>query len=300
MKKNISITRKFFMMCYVLVFTSTIIAQDMIFKTNGEVIEGKVVEITDLLVKYKKINIPGNVIYSIAKSNVSKIVYANGKEEIINATNTIYPYAYPEEYEKLKFDSIVRKKKNIVGWDAAQFIYVSAGMAYERFFGKLSQFSIRIPFSFGFYYIGNDDNLIINDNKSYNYYNGQNDNYYIYQKGKIFGSSLEFNYYPFGMGKLRYFLGCYAEWGYFAYRIKKEIKVQDPYGGYYLTSYVEPMRYDGQHIAGGINNGFIYHINQWLTITGNFGLGLKKDETVLVGDKILTQVKLNLIFGIKF
>ncbi len=56
--------------------TSFLSAQDVIFKTNGEVIEGKVEEITDLLVKYKKNNIPGNVVYSIAKSNISKIVYA--------------------------------------------------------------------------------------------------------------------------------------------------------------------------------------------------------------------------------
>ncbi len=215
--------------------------------------------------------------------------------------NNIFNNLQPEEYEKMKFDSIVQKRKNIVGWDAAQFIYVSEGLAYEQFFGKFSQFSIRIPFSFGFYYIGNDDNLIINDNKSFNSNNTQDDTYYIYQRGKIFGTSLEFNYYPFGMGKLRYFLGCYAEWGYFAYRVQKQIQVPNPYDGYYYSgSYLEPMRYDGQHIAGGINNGFIYHITQWLTITGNFGLGLKKDETVLVGDKILTQVKLNLIFGIKF
>jgi len=60
------------------------------------------------------------------------------------------------------------------------------------------------------------------------------------------------------------------------------------------------MRYDGQHIAAGINNGIIFHVNKWFTITPTIGIGLKKDETVIPQDRVLTHVKFNVIFGIKF
>lgn len=264
-----------------MILTEIIFAQDLIFKRNGEIIEGKVLEINESDIKYKKKDDPNSPMYSVDKTNILKIRYANGKVESYGtgATGTLID---DETLKKIEFDSTIKKRKNIIGWDIAQFIYVSGGLAYERFFGKNSQFSIRIPFSFGFYYIGNEENL------SYG------DAYYIYQKGKIVGGALEFNYYPLGMGKFKYFMGPYFEYGIFAYTTR-------PYYYYYpYPSYTDPLRYDGQHIAGGINNGFIYHITKNLTLTGTFGLGMKKDETVMSTDKIVTQVKFNLIFGIKF
>lgn len=280
--------------------TQIILAQDIIFKKNGEVIEGKVLEISETSIKYNKKENPNGPMYSINKSDVLKIKYENGKVDTYeSATTSTTSLIDDEEVRKLKFDSLIRLNKNIIGWDILQFVYVSAGVSYERFFGKNSQFSIRIPFSVGFYYIGNEDNLIINDSKSGYYYS--NADYYIYQRGKIAGGALEFNYYPLGLKKFSYFVGPYFEYGVFAYKIRKYYPVYDPYG--YLLRYdytVTPLRYNGQHIAGGINNGFIYHINEIFTITGTFGLGLKKDETPIAGDKILTQAKFNFIFGIKF
>lgn len=285
-------------------------AQDLIFKNNGEVIEGKVTEINDAVVKYKKANLPGDIVFSIDKTLVSKIKYANGNTETFaSSTSFKTPNTSidPQDIEDRQFDSIVSTKKNIIGWDAAQFVFTSAGLAYERFFGKYSQFSIRVPFSFGFYYVGNEnsDQLIVDDNSTrVNYYNNnyysQNDNYYIYQHGKIFGASFEFNYYPTGMGRIKYFVGTYVEWGMFMYRVKSWIPQYGPYGNVYYDYKVSNMRYDGQHIAAGINNGLIFHVNKWFTITPTIGIGLKKDETVIPQDRVLTHVKFNVIFGIKF
>lgn len=132
---------KGYWVCTLLIILNTfaIMAQDMIFKTNGEVIEGKVVEISDQFIKYKKNNVPNDITYSIAKSFVSKIVYANGQSEIYNNTPSISTVSETSsEEEGKKFDSIVRKKKNIVGWDVAQFVFVAGGISYKRFLGKYS------------------------------------------------------------------------------------------------------------------------------------------------------------------
>lgn len=281
--------------------TEMVISQDIIIKKNGEIIEGKVLEITETSVKYHKQKQAGGPVYSINKSLILKIKYENGKEEEYTSPTTQSNILSEEEIKKLEFDSIIKKKKNIIGMDIAQFIYTSAGLSYERFFGKNSKFSIRIPFSFGFYYIGNDDNIVIYDKKYQNSSANQDDNYYAYIRGKIFGGSFELNYYPLGMGKIKYFVGPYFEYGVFAYKIRIVEEIYDPNYYYWQTKFTDfPVRYDGQHVAGGINNGFIIHINPIFTLTGTFGLGLKKDETPIAGDKILTQAKFNFIFGIKF
>lgn len=103
------------------------------------------------------------------------------------------------------------------------------------------------------------------------------------------------------MGKVKYFVGCYAEWGIFAYKLVKQYYYPDPGWWPPPPPYDNAvMRYDGQHIAGGINNGFIFHFNEWFTLTGTFGLGIKKDEMIIAGDKILTQARFNIVFGVKF
>lgn len=283
-----------------LLMCQFLLAQDIIFTFQGNVYEGKVIEITENAIKYKSKNNPDGPTYSVDKSKVSKIKYENGKTEIINITNETYNTTSNETEEDKIFDSIIRKKKNIVGFDVAQFVYVSAGMSYERFFGKYSQFSIRIPFSVGFNYIGNEDNLIIDDVKSYNYYATPSANYYIYANGKIAGFTIEFNYYPFNMKRMNYYVGPYFEYGVFAYKVRQVYSFYNQYGYQQYETRVSPLRYDGQHLAGGIMNGFLYHFNQVFTLEGTFGLGLKKDETVISGDRVLTQARFNFIFGIKF
>ncbi|GAB4202341.1 MAG: hypothetical protein Fur0023_08110 [Bacteroidia bacterium] len=279
-------------------------AQDVIFTNSGKVYEGKVVEVTDNYIKYRKKENPDGPVYSLEKSMVTKIKYENNKEEIVNQVSLSENSDNIRDRQKQIFDSIVQRKKNIVGYDVAQFFYVSVGMAYERFFGKQNIFSIRIPFSIGFNYVGNNQtNLQVTDNGS----SEQNPqpNYYIYQNGKIAGASIEFNYYPFGIKKFVYFVGPYFEYGVFAYRLSKRELVYN-YNNYYnpypYYDYVTEsnLRYNGQHIAGGISNGFLLHLNKVLTLTGTFGLGLKKDETVISGERIITQAKFNFIFGLKF
>lgn len=274
-------------------------SQDIVYTNYGAVLEGKIIEVNDNGIKMKRKENPDGPIYSIDKSSITKIQYNNGKTEIYENTN-------PQDntFNNHIFDSIINRKKNIIGYDVAQFIYTSVGMSYERFFGKDAQFSIRIPLSIGFNYIGNENNLTLN-------YDGTNlqQDYFIYQKGKLAGGAIEFNYYPFKSKKFTYFVGPYFEYGVFAYKINQLVSEWgilyynyngQPVYGVTNTYQNSPLKYNGQHLAGGVTNGFLFHFNKIFTLTGTFGLGLKKDETSASGEKILTQARFNLIFGIRF
>ena len=61
-------------------------AQDLIVKTDGTIIKGKISEITDDAVKYKKADNLDGPLYSIAKSSVSAINYENGTVEKFEAS----------------------------------------------------------------------------------------------------------------------------------------------------------------------------------------------------------------------
>jgi hypothetical protein len=62
--------------------------QDVIMKKTGEEIKGKVTEILDADIKYVKEDNPTGPVYSVKKSEVLLIIFANGKKEIFNAPNS--------------------------------------------------------------------------------------------------------------------------------------------------------------------------------------------------------------------
>ena len=76
MKKLLKITA-------ILLFISTVVAtaQDKIYKTGGEVLEAKVMEIGSTEIKYKVFANINGPMYTISKNQVLKITYENGKTE---------------------------------------------------------------------------------------------------------------------------------------------------------------------------------------------------------------------------
>lgn len=73
---------------------SLLISQDLIVLKNAEEIKSKVVEITDLTVKYKKWENVNGPIYNLNKNEVLFIRYENGTKEVF--TITAVPSAEPE------------------------------------------------------------------------------------------------------------------------------------------------------------------------------------------------------------
>lgn len=71
-----------------------LISQDVIVLKNADEIKSKVVEITDLTIKYKKWENVNGPIYNLNKNEVLFIRYENGTKEVF--TNPVEPVAEPE------------------------------------------------------------------------------------------------------------------------------------------------------------------------------------------------------------
>ena len=66
-------------------------AQDLIIKNNGDTIKAKILEVTDEAIRYKKTNNIDGPTFVTNKNELSKVVYANGTEEKIEAKATVQP-----------------------------------------------------------------------------------------------------------------------------------------------------------------------------------------------------------------
>lgn len=80
---------KFWIIISLFLFICKItVAQDIIFKTNGDEVEAKVLEITPNEVKYKMFKFQDGPTYVINKTDVFKIKYPNGQQDVFSNTNT--------------------------------------------------------------------------------------------------------------------------------------------------------------------------------------------------------------------
>jgi len=73
--------KKITLLAIALIFTSSLFAQDKIYKKNGSAINAKVIEIGIDDIKYKLADSPDGPVYVVDKSSLQKIVYADGRVE---------------------------------------------------------------------------------------------------------------------------------------------------------------------------------------------------------------------------
>ena len=76
-----------FFLPFLLLFVNISYAQDKIYKKKGEIIEGKIIEITKYTINFKRVENPDGLIYILPKTDVIKIKYSNGTEERIADNN---------------------------------------------------------------------------------------------------------------------------------------------------------------------------------------------------------------------
>lgn len=74
--------RRIFIISILVLFTTTIFSQDIITKKTGEEISAKITDVTHTEIKYKKSDNSEGPSFSILKSEVLMIKYANGTKEI--------------------------------------------------------------------------------------------------------------------------------------------------------------------------------------------------------------------------
>jgi len=74
--------KKFILILFSVVFINALHAQDFIIKKNGDEISAKVEEIGTTEIKYKKFDNQDGPMYTIARTEVFMIKYANGTKEV--------------------------------------------------------------------------------------------------------------------------------------------------------------------------------------------------------------------------
>jgi len=212
----------------ILAFSSGIFAQDYIyFADQQERIAAKNVKISSSEIRYEKYESNEGQIYIINRARVSLIAYENGETKYLQG-------------KKKKLNSY-EYNKNLLTFHLTDLIISNFTLSYERIFSD-GKMGIQIPLSFG-------------------YSSGENfGNYYVYNK---FYSGLNFNFYPTGQGKVRYFLGP-------GLRIGVGHDNNDNQGSY--GNYTNPDTFYTKLL---INNGIIFSPIPELSLSAVLGLGIR-------------------------
>jgi hypothetical protein len=94
----------------VVAFPSLVFSQDLIKKVDGNIIETKIIEISNSEVKYKKFNNLSGPLFVIEKKDVSEIKYENGEVDKLRKTNLEIDAEY-SELEKNNIESLFSKNR---------------------------------------------------------------------------------------------------------------------------------------------------------------------------------------------
>ncbi len=103
-----------------LFYLSLVYGQDRIVFNNGDTIKAKILEVSEVTVKYKYHNEPDGPVYTSNKNKINKIIYASGREEVIAeevkrdsvVVNTKYSDLEVETYEDV---AITFSKSDVIG-----------------------------------------------------------------------------------------------------------------------------------------------------------------------------------------
>lgn len=180
--------KKLLLSIVALLFTLGAFAQDKIYKTNGDLMEAKVIEVNPRTITYKRADNPDGPTYIINRSEVSRIVYENGQTEEISGGSRMpgAPRRSGRPTEKLG--------NNILALAPVQITNegIGVGLSYERILGKNGILSFYLPLA-----------LVFNPNNN-NYYTGSP---YVNYNTTMFYAMPGVKFYPTGQGKVRYAVG---------------------------------------------------------------------------------------------
>lgn len=131
-------------------------AQDKIYKRNGDVINGKVKEVNQKSVSYKRQDNPDGPDYVINRSEVTKIQYQNGSEDYMSNS--------PHRDDRMPEHSSEPKPQIHYGGNIISAALINlnehgygVGLAYERSLDKKGVISLYLPVNVCLGGIGNTD-----------------------------------------------------------------------------------------------------------------------------------------------
>lgn len=182
---------------FALLTAGTAIAQDKMYKRNGDILEVKVKEVSNKEISYKRASNADGPTYIIGKNEVERIEYENGSEDVFVRERGGRMQGEREESNRPK----LKYGRNIIALAPLQITEgVGLGLSYERVLDKRGILSLYIPAAVAFN--GNNSGGEFFPGGYYNNYGPYNENYntyYIMPGLKI---------YPTGSkGKIRYAVG---------------------------------------------------------------------------------------------
>lgn len=226
--------------CFWLVVVGTY-AQDIITRTDGAVIRAQVLEIKPGQVNFRMYQQPDTLVYQISVQDVQSITMADGTTRTFNQ-----PGAQTGK-KSIAFNYETQFGRNMLWFYPLDLLFTNFTMAYERVLAS-GKISFRIPLVLG---LGSD--LEYND-------------YYDFRKSNLFGTGLEVNFFPYGQGKLQYYLGPSIH--YRSYRAY-----------YYNDRSTQPQpgleKANSSMYTIAVKNGVYYHFSWAFIISADVGLGLR-------------------------
>ena len=105
------------LLLFFLMSTFEIVAQDIIYKTDGTEIKAKIIEIEDIYIKFKKFEQPDGPIRNIKKEEVFLIIYQDGTREKFTTIKSVdnsqnYPQQNPQSGQSLNEQSSAKIQNN--------------------------------------------------------------------------------------------------------------------------------------------------------------------------------------------
>lgn len=234
-----------------LIFSSSLRAQDLIELKNGEIIKSSVSEVTKKEVVYKKYDNPKGPNYRINTNEIVEIRYENGAIDLLNPkkSNEVHNSVLFGDINKITEEDLSR---NVLYMDIFDLAFQRIHFSYERFLGQSKMYSIRIPVMINMLPRNNSSNLF-ND---------------FYNAGY---TGVSFNFYPFGLRNSSFIIGPEIRLGYSTFT--EGFEVYDNNGNF--------LFFDEKEVNSGytsflVNGGFSWNPTTKLTFLSTFGLGTQR------------------------
>lgn len=227
----------------ILFLCTTATAQDVIQRTDGVKIEGKVVEIKGAEIWFTKNEEANGSMYIISKEDVASVTYENGSVQQFATSFTPTPIIM----QPVAFN----KGQHILALKPLDLAFTNFSLIYEHLSAN-HKFGIRLPLSIGI-----------------NHRQVRGDIYdnFAVLRNRTFGTGLDLNFYVGRPDKFKYYIGPSFQLGFFKY-------ISDNfYNPYPLPTY---QTKNGTYYAFLINNGFWYQLSKQAVIGLDMGLGLQK------------------------
>jgi hypothetical protein len=260
-------------------------AQDSIFKMDGTVIVGKIIQISDRQIEYTS----NNIIYSTNAEGVGYVRFSNG---VIERFNVIRP-SVSAPVTEVKHAISKSDKKNVFAVNLFEIPFIHLGFSYERIFNH-GHVSLKLPLSFSLGGPPDETAYVQNGNGS-----SSNASFRTtYLQNKIVASGLEINYYPVGQTRQTFYIGLSGLVGSFYYYSYDTASYYPYHYGYYPAQ-TGKKRHMAMQYAGMVHLGGYITLTKNLIIGTKFALGYRREETIYV-DYTMPKFQLDVNMALRF